>query len=55
MDEPDDEPEVCIICGQPATTRYPPDEQEAAPSCGRFSCEIQMQAAQDYHDECGNR
>ena len=54
MDE-DDEPETCLICGKPARGYYPPDFEEAAPSCGSPRCELQMQAAQDAHDECGHR
>lgn len=46
-------PELCGICGKPATTYYPPDDADGEPSCGAAACELRMQAAQDYHDERG--
>ena len=57
MSQPDltpDQSECCVICGRPATTQYPPGYEEAALSCGSISCELQMQAAEDYHDEHAN-
>lgn len=44
-------PEVCVVCGQPATDNYP--DADGEPSCGRMACEISMQRAADYHDERG--
>lgn len=43
--------ERCVICGRRALTEYPPQREDAAPSCGRIACELQMQAAEDFHDE----
>ena len=47
--------ERCVMCNRPATTYYPPNCDEGEPSCGRFECEYQQQAAMDFHEECGNR
>lgn len=44
-------PEVCAVCGKPATDNYP--DADGEPSCGSPACEIQMQAGADYHDERG--
>ena len=40
----------CVICGRWAVTDY-----KETPSCGRTVCEYQMQAADDFHEECGDR
>ena len=47
--------EVCVVCNRPATTYYPPDLEEADPSCGRPRCELMMQHANDYQAEAGDR
>ncbi len=48
------EPETCVVCGKPATVGYP-DDEHGEPSCGRAECELRMQFALDYNDECGDR
>ena len=44
-------PEVCCVCGEPATAHYA--DREDLPSCGRATCELQMQTGLDFTDERG--
>ena len=51
----DDDLDTCVICGRPAICQYPTRGIERVPSCGRMACELRIQTAVDFDQECGDR